>query len=73
MVSGNWIKLLSFFFMYKFNDEDIEKMKGNKLQLGTEDDPEETGAKQKGRCPKGYHSSRNAYMLGISVFPVVLL
>lgn len=48
---------------YKFNDEDIEKMKGNKLQLGTEDDPEETGAKQKGRCPKGYHSSRNAYML----------
>ncbi|VDI64157.1 ubiquitin carboxyl-terminal hydrolase 48 [Mytilus galloprovincialis] len=48
---------------FKFNDEEIEKMKGSKLQLGTEDDPEETGAKQKGRCPKGYHSSRNAYML----------
>ena len=48
---------------YKFNDEETTKMKGSNLHLGTEEDLQETTAKQKGRVPKGYHSSRNAYML----------
>ncbi|KAL4227011.1 CDC5 cell division cycle 5-like protein [Mactra antiquata] len=47
---------------YKFNDEDIEKIKGKNLQLGSEEDLD--GKKQKGsRVPKGHHSSKNAYML----------
>ncbi|XP_077385618.1 ubiquitin carboxyl-terminal hydrolase 48 isoform X2 [Festucalex cinctus] len=50
---------------YKFNDEEIEKMEGKKLQLGTEDDIAETVKSQtrKPKCSKGYHCSRNAYML----------
>ncbi|XP_048741097.1 ubiquitin carboxyl-terminal hydrolase 48-like [Ostrea edulis] len=48
---------------YKFNDEETTKMKGSNLHLGTEEDLQETSAKQRGRVPKGYHSSRNAYML----------
>ena len=47
---------------HKFNDEEIEKMKGSNLHLGTEDDPQGANTK-KGRTPKGYHSSKNAYML----------
>lgn len=50
---------------YKFNDEDIEKMEGKKLHLGTEEDIAETAKSQtkKPKCSKGYHCSRNAYML----------
>eukprot|EP00063_Salmo_salar_P048330 XP_014023165.1 PREDICTED: ubiquitin carboxyl-terminal hydrolase 48 isoform X3 [Salmo salar] len=50
---------------YKFNDEDIEKMEGKKLQLGIEEDIAETVKSQtrKPKCSKGYHCSRNAYML----------
>uniref|UniRef100_A0A3Q3WJP0 Ubiquitin carboxyl-terminal hydrolase 48 n=1 Tax=Mola mola TaxID=94237 RepID=A0A3Q3WJP0_MOLML len=50
---------------YKFNDEEIEKMEGKKLQLGIEEDIDETVKSQKGKpkCGKGYHCSRNAYML----------
>ncbi|KAJ8301407.1 hypothetical protein KUTeg_020394 [Tegillarca granosa] len=48
---------------YKFNDEEVEKMKGSNLHLGMEDDLQEGSVKQKGSCPKGYYSSRNAYML----------
>ncbi|XP_060076420.1 ubiquitin carboxyl-terminal hydrolase 48-like [Ylistrum balloti] len=48
---------------YKYNDEEIEKMKGSNLHLGTEDDPQEGQGKQKGRIPKGSHGSKNAYML----------
>ncbi|KAM4625621.1 ubiquitin carboxyl-terminal hydrolase 48 isoform 2-T3 [Polymixia lowei] len=56
---------------YKFNDEEIEKMEGKKLQLGIEEDIGEwqenaetvkTQAR-KPKCSKGYHCSRNAYML----------
>uniref|UniRef100_A0A672Y9C0 Ubiquitin carboxyl-terminal hydrolase 48 n=1 Tax=Sphaeramia orbicularis TaxID=375764 RepID=A0A672Y9C0_9TELE len=50
---------------YKFNDEEIEKMEGKKLQLGIEEDIAETVKSQtrKPKCGKGYHCSRNAYML----------
>ncbi|KAM6947353.1 ubiquitin carboxyl-terminal hydrolase 48 isoform 1-T3 [Lycodopsis pacificus] len=50
---------------YKFNDEEIEKMEGKKLQLGTEEDIAETVKSQtrKPKCSKGFHCSRNAYML----------
>ncbi|CAN9512162.1 unnamed protein product [Ophioblennius macclurei] len=50
---------------YKFNDEEIEKMEGKKLQLGIEEDIAETVKSQtrKPKCSKGYHCSRNAYML----------
>ncbi|XP_075869327.1 ubiquitin carboxyl-terminal hydrolase 48 isoform X1 [Nelusetta ayraudi] len=50
---------------YKFNDEEIEKMEGKKLQLGIEEDIAETLKSQarKPKCSKGYHCSRNAYML----------
>ncbi|KAM9800640.1 ubiquitin carboxyl-terminal hydrolase 48-like isoform X1 [Syngnathus typhle] len=50
---------------YKFNDEEIERMEGKKLQLGTEDDIAEALKSQtrKPKCSKGYHCSRNAYML----------
>lgn len=48
---------------YKFNDEEIEQFKGRNLQLGSEDDPEDGVKQQRGRTPKGYHSTRNAYML----------
>ncbi|XP_064611795.1 LOW QUALITY PROTEIN: ubiquitin carboxyl-terminal hydrolase 48-like [Liolophura sinensis] len=51
---------------YKFNDEEIEKMEGRKLKLGTEDElPGADGDKQnkKPRTAKGNHNSKNAYML----------
>ncbi|KAK3608096.1 hypothetical protein CHS0354_004752 [Potamilus streckersoni] len=48
---------------FKFNDQEIEKMKGRNLQLGNEDDPQEAKQLKGTRTPKGYHSSRNAYML----------
>ncbi|NP_001120167.1 ubiquitin carboxyl-terminal hydrolase 48 [Xenopus tropicalis] len=49
---------------YKFNDEDIEKMEGKKLQLGIEEDLEQSKtAPRKPKCGKGIHCSRNAYML----------
>lgn len=50
---------------YKFNDEEIEKMEGKKLQLGIEEDLAETGKSQvrKPKYSKGSHCSRNAYML----------
>ncbi|XP_066296136.1 ubiquitin carboxyl-terminal hydrolase 48-like [Branchiostoma lanceolatum] len=49
---------------YKFNDEEIQKMEGKKLQLGCEEDLE-GGQKQpkKPKLQKGSHASRNAYML----------
>ncbi|KAL2091610.1 hypothetical protein ACEWY4_013873 [Coilia grayii] len=56
-VSNDW---------YKFNDEEIEKMEGKKLQLGLEEDIAETGKNsqmRKPKCSRGYHCSRNAYML----------
>ncbi|XP_013885848.1 ubiquitin carboxyl-terminal hydrolase 48 isoform X1 [Austrofundulus limnaeus] len=55
-LTGDW---------YKFNDEEIEKMEGKKLQLGIEEDIAETVKSQsrKPKCSKGYHCSRNAYML----------
>uniref|UniRef100_A0A2K5PIS3 Ubiquitin carboxyl-terminal hydrolase 48 n=1 Tax=Cebus imitator TaxID=2715852 RepID=A0A2K5PIS3_CEBIM len=53
--SGEW---------YKFNDEDIEKMEGKKLQLGIEEDLEPSKSQtRKPKCGKGTHCSRNAYML----------
>ncbi|XP_075461958.1 ubiquitin carboxyl-terminal hydrolase 48 isoform X1 [Ascaphus truei] len=50
---------------YKFNDEEIEKMEGKKLQLGIEEDLAEPSKTQtrKPKCGKGIHCSRNAYML----------
>ncbi|XP_006008902.1 ubiquitin carboxyl-terminal hydrolase 48 isoform X2 [Latimeria chalumnae] len=50
---------------YKFNDEEIEKMEGKKLQLGIEEDIAEPSKSQtrKPKCGKGTHCSRNAYML----------
>ncbi|XP_077312103.1 ubiquitin carboxyl-terminal hydrolase 48 [Lithobates pipiens] len=49
---------------YKFNDEEIEKMEGKKLQLGIEEDLEPSKAiARKPKCAKGFHCSRNAYML----------
>uniref|UniRef100_A0AAY4D3I0 Ubiquitin carboxyl-terminal hydrolase 48 n=1 Tax=Denticeps clupeoides TaxID=299321 RepID=A0AAY4D3I0_9TELE len=48
---------------YKFNDELIEKMEGKKLQLGIEEDIGEERLARKPKCGKGYHCSRNAYML----------
>ncbi|KAL4658673.1 ubiquitin carboxyl-terminal hydrolase 48 isoform X1 [Arapaima gigas] len=49
---------------YKFNDEEIEKMEGKKLQLGIEEDIADTKSQtRKPKCGKGYHCSRNAYML----------
>ncbi|XP_076846101.1 ubiquitin carboxyl-terminal hydrolase 48 isoform X2 [Brachyhypopomus gauderio] len=60
---------------YKFNDEEIEKMEGKKLQLGLEEDigEEDIGKEdtaetvksqtRKPKYSKGFHCSRNAYML----------
>ncbi|KAG8569571.1 hypothetical protein GDO81_014465 [Engystomops pustulosus] len=49
---------------YKFNDEEIEKMEGKKLQLGIEEDLEPSkSTTRKPKCGKGIHCSRNAYML----------
>lgn len=47
---------------YKFNDEEVEKIKGRNLQLGSEEDLELKKQKTT-RTPKGHHSSKNAYML----------
>ncbi|ESO85194.1 hypothetical protein LOTGIDRAFT_130809 [Lottia gigantea] len=49
---------------YRFNDENIHKMMGKKLQLGTEDEADLLGKEQKiPKTSKGFHSSKNAYML----------
>ncbi|XP_053725063.1 ubiquitin carboxyl-terminal hydrolase 48 [Synchiropus splendidus] len=50
---------------YKFNDEEIEKMEGKRLQLGVEEDIAQTVKTQtrKPKSSKGDHCSRNAYML----------
>jgi len=47
---------------YKFNDEEVEKIKGRNLQLGSEDDLE-TKKQKMPKTPKGHHASKNAYML----------
>nr|XP_024214128.1 ubiquitin carboxyl-terminal hydrolase 48-like isoform X2 [Halyomorpha halys] len=54
-LSGTW---------YKFNDEQVEKMEGNKLKLGSEEE-DENGAKKpkQARVAKGFLASSNAYML----------
>ncbi|KAF0307914.1 Ubiquitin carboxyl-terminal hydrolase 48 [Amphibalanus amphitrite] len=48
---------------FRFNDEEVEKIKS--LKLNAEDDLEDSAAKKpkQTRCPKGYHSSNQAYML----------
>ncbi|KAJ6656859.1 hypothetical protein lerEdw1_003190 [Lerista edwardsae] len=49
---------------YRFNDEEIEKMEGKKLQLGAEEDLEPSKSQsRKPKCGKGVYRSRNAYML----------
>ncbi|XP_066493077.1 ubiquitin carboxyl-terminal hydrolase 48 isoform X2 [Tiliqua scincoides] len=49
---------------YRFNDEEIEKMEGKKLQLGAEEDLEPSKLQsRKSKCGKGIYRSRNAYML----------
>ncbi|XP_077998127.1 ubiquitin carboxyl-terminal hydrolase 48-like [Glandiceps talaboti] len=50
---------------YKFNDEEIEKMGGKNLKLGSEEDIGDGGPKppKKPKMTKGYHASRNSYML----------
>ncbi|XP_054979011.1 ubiquitin carboxyl-terminal hydrolase 48-like isoform X3 [Sorex araneus] len=52
--SGEW---------YKFNDENIEKLEGSKLELGIENDIPVSSKFRKPKCGKGIHCSRNAYML----------
>nr|XP_060614752.1 ubiquitin carboxyl-terminal hydrolase 48-like [Anolis sagrei ordinatus] len=49
---------------YRFNDEEIEKMEGKKLQLGAEEDLEPSKSQaRKPKGGKGVYRSRNAYML----------
>ncbi|XP_073990020.1 ubiquitin carboxyl-terminal hydrolase 48-like isoform X2 [Rhodnius prolixus] len=49
---------------YKFNDENVEKMEGKKLMLGSIDENEDGVKKVKQpRLAKGYLASSNAYML----------
>ena len=48
---------------YKFNDEEVERIKGRNLQLGSEEEITDPKQKKSPRTPKGHHSSRNAYML----------
>ncbi|ETE59587.1 Ubiquitin carboxyl-terminal hydrolase 48 [Ophiophagus hannah] len=49
---------------YRFNDEEIEKMEGKKLQLGAEEDLEPSKSQsRRPKCGKGIYRSRNAYML----------
>lgn len=48
---------------YKFNDEEVERIKGRNLQLGSEEELTDSKQKKMQRTPKGFHSSRNAYML----------
>ncbi|XP_071945770.1 ubiquitin carboxyl-terminal hydrolase 48-like [Antedon mediterranea] len=52
-------------FWFKYNDEQIDRIEGKKLKLGTEDDLHGAGMSQpkKPRLPKGNYASRNAYML----------
>ncbi|WAR25209.1 UBP48-like protein [Mya arenaria] len=47
---------------YKFNDEEVEKIKGKSLQLGSEEDLE-TKKQKSVKAIKGHHASKNAYML----------
>ncbi|XP_022090230.1 ubiquitin carboxyl-terminal hydrolase 48-like isoform X3 [Acanthaster planci] len=50
---------------HKFNDEEVERIEGRNLKLGSEDDLQGGGPKQ-GKRPKhvkGHHASKNAYML----------
>ena len=48
---------------FKFNDEEVEKIKGRNLQLGNEEELTDSKQKKMQKTPKGFHSSRNAYML----------
>ncbi|XP_042334853.1 ubiquitin carboxyl-terminal hydrolase 48 isoform X3 [Sceloporus undulatus] len=49
---------------YRFNDEEIEKMEGKKLQLGAEEDLEPSKSQaRKPKSGKGVYRSRNGYML----------
>ncbi|KAL7976145.1 hypothetical protein Chor_008242 [Crotalus horridus] len=49
---------------YRFNDEEIEKMEGRKLQLGAEEELEPSKSQsRRPKCGKGIYRSRNAYML----------
>ena len=48
---------------YKFNDEEVERIKGRNLQLGSEEELTDSKQKKTQKTPKGFHSSRNAYML----------
>ncbi|KAI0234833.1 Ubiquitin carboxyl-terminal hydrolase 48 [Lamellibrachia satsuma] len=68
--SGHYISYICDFssnLWYKFNDEDIEQMGGKNLQLGNEDELHlsdgNSKAAKKPRTGKGFHASRNAYML----------
>ncbi|XP_071805527.1 ubiquitin carboxyl-terminal hydrolase 48-like [Asterias amurensis] len=50
---------------HKFNDEEVERIEGRNLKLGSEDDLQDSGVKL-GKRPKnikGFHASKNAYML----------
>lgn len=53
----------SFGVWYKFNDEEIIKMKGFNFYFGIEEDLQEIFVKQKGKVFKGYYFFRNVYML----------
>lgn len=55
---------------YKFNDERVDKIEGNKLKLGLDESIEEISEveiidveKQPPKLNKGQHASKNAYML----------
>ncbi|XP_071502708.1 ubiquitin carboxyl-terminal hydrolase 48-like [Diadema antillarum] len=55
---------------FKFNDEEIQKMEGKNLKLGSED--ELAAGQKEGRrpkVPKGSHASKNAYMLVYTLRP----
>ncbi|XP_071840650.1 ubiquitin carboxyl-terminal hydrolase 48-like isoform X1 [Apostichopus japonicus] len=53
-VAGDW---------YKFNDEEVQQIKGKTLKLGLEEDPLDPSKGKKTKAVKGSHSSKNAYML----------
>lgn len=52
---------------YKFNDEHVEKLKDFNLKIDSDDDFVETekknGQEKSDKPEKGYHKSKNAYML----------
>jgi ubiquitin carboxyl-terminal hydrolase 48 len=54
--SGTW---------YKFNDEDVQHLSGKSLQLGAEEELISGKDKDKKtpKVPKGFHETKNAYML----------